>query len=418
MNWEKDPGYRNAIRELEFASEKMNLDPNILERLKYPKKAVIVSVPIRLDDGSVKVFEGYRVQHNTTLGPGKGGIRFHPDVNLFETASLALKMTQKNALVGLPLGGAKGAIRCDPTQMSRAERQALTRRYTMEINTIIGPAQDIPAPDMGTDEQTMAWILDTYSQLAGYAVPGVVTGKPIEVGGSLGRAESTGRGVVYMIIESARYLGIDLGPETRVAIQGFGKVGAPAAVELDKLGCKVVAVSDVYGGIHNPKGLPVDALMNYVARNRTVKGFPNCDVMTNEELLEVDCDILIPAAVGGVISKSNADRIKARMIAEGANGPTTSNARRILDEKNVFMIPDILCNAGGVIVSYIEWVQDLQHFFWSEPEVNSRLRDIMVNAFQRVIQTKEQYDVNMATAASITGLQRLSKAMLLRGLYP
>jgi glutamate dehydrogenase (NAD(P)+) len=418
MEWQNSPIYRNAVRELEYAASIMDLDPNVLERLKHPKKAVIVSVPVRLDDGQVRVFQGFRVQHNTTLGPGKGGIRFHPDISLEETGALALKMTQKNALVGLPLGGAKGGVKCDPTTLSRLEKQALTRRYTMEINTIIGPDKDIPAPDMGTDEQTMAWLLDTYSQLMGYAVPGVVTGKPIEVGGSLGRTESTGKGVVFMIQESAKYLNMNLDEGTRVAIQGFGKVAVPAAMELAHLGCRIVAVSDVDGGVYNPNGLDIPDLIKYSIEHKSLRGYGGCEHVSNSEILEIDCDVLIPAAIGGVITKGNADRIKAKIIAEAANGPVTANARKILKENNVFMIPDILCNAGGVIVSYIEWVQDLQHFFWTEQEVNSRLKNIMVTTFSKILEIKKHYDVDMTTAATITGLQRLSKAMLLRGLYP
>jgi glutamate dehydrogenase (NAD(P)+) len=410
--------YINAVQGMEYAAKIMHLDPNILERLRYPKRAVVVSIPIRLDDGQVKVFEGYRVQHNMSAGPGKGGIRYHPSVTLSETAALALKMTQKNALVGLPLGGAKGAVRCDPLLLSRQERQALTRRFTMEINTVIGPDKDIPAPDLGTDEQTMAWMMDTYSQLKGFAIPGVVTGKPIDVGGSLGRNEATGRGVVFTILEAMDYLGMDLGPDTKVAIQGFGKVALPAAKDLEKLGCKVVAVSDVNTGIYNPNGLPVKKVIRYMKKNRTLEGFPDAEAISNQDLLELECDILIPAAIDGVITEKNADKIKAKIIAEGANGPVTDAARELLVERGVFQIPDILCNAGGVIVSYFEWVQGIQNFFWSEAEVNSRLRNIMVKAFHKVIKTKNKYDIDMSTAAQIAGLEALSRAMLLRGFFP
>ncbi|MBI3542787.1 MAG: Glu/Leu/Phe/Val dehydrogenase, partial [Deltaproteobacteria bacterium] len=383
------------------------------------KRALCVSVPIRLDDGSIQVFEGFRVQHNMTLGPGKGGVRYHQDVTLSEVAGLAMLMTFKCSLVGLPLGGAKGGIRIDPTLLSRQEKQALTRRYTSEINMIIGPDKDIPAPDVGTDGQTMAWMMDTYSQEKGYAIPGVVTGKPIEIGGSLGRAESTGRGVVYTIVQAADRLDMRLGSTTTVSVHGFGKVGAVAAEEMHALGCKVVAVSDVTGGLYDKNGLDIPALLKHVAKNRALKGFPGADSITNEELFAIEVDVMIPAAIDGVITMKNVNKVKAKIIAEGANGPITADAHKILVEKGVFIIPDVLCNAGGVIVSYFEWVQGLQNFFWNEREVNEKLKDTMVNAFKRVSTCMDRYKTrDMKTAALITGVERLNRAMLLRGLFP
>ncbi len=417
--WETSDLYKNAVKQLEEAATTMRLDQNIFERLKRPKRALVVSVPIRLDDGSIAVFEGYRVQHNMTLGPGKGGIRYHHDVTLSEVAALAMLMTFKCSLVGLPLGGAKGGIRVDPALLSRSEKQAMTRRYTTEINMIIGPDKDIPAPDVGTDAQTMAWMMDTYSQERGYAIPGVVTGKPIEIGGSLGRNESTGRGVVYTIIETAKRLNMRLDSSISVAVHGFGKVGAIAAEEMALLGCKVLAVSDVSGGIYNKNGLNIPALLEFVARNRMVKGFPDADAITNEELLGLDVDVLIPAAIDGVIHKDNVHNVKARVIAEGANGPITAEAHKVLVEQGSFIIPDVLCNAGGVIVSYFEWVQGLQSFFWSEEEVNAKLKQTMVNAFTRVMACMDLFRIkDPKTAALITGVDRLNRAMLLRGLFP
>jgi glutamate dehydrogenase (NAD(P)+) len=417
--WESSELYKNSVMQLEEAARIMKLDRNICERLKRPKRAMVVSVPVRLDDGSVAVFEGYRVQHNMTLGPGKGGIRYHQDVTLSEVAGLAMLMTFKCSLVGLPLGGAKGGIRVDPTLMSRQERQGLTRRYTTEINMIIGPDQDIPAPDVGTDAQTMAWMMDTFSQEKGFAIPGVVTGKPVEIGGSLGRAESTGRGVVYTIVRAAARTGMKLSSSTTVVVHGFGKVGAVAAEEMAKLGTKVIAVSDVSGGLYNKNGLDIPALLKHVAKNKVISGFPGGDTITNEELLAMPCDILIPAAIDGVIHSGNVGKVKTKIIAEGANGPITADAHRNLVEGGTFIIPDVLCNAGGVIVSYFEWVQGLQNFFWSESEVNEKLKETMDNGFVRVEACMEKYKINdMKSAALITGVDRLSKAMLLRGLFP
>ncbi len=423
--WDSSDLYRNAVTELREAAHTMKLDPNIAERLKFPKRALIVSVPIRLDDGSIKVFEGYRVQHNMTLGPGKGGIRFHPGVNLSEVAGLAMLMTFKCSLVGLPLGGAKGGVRVDPNKLSRQEAQALTRRYTSEINMIIGPDKDIPAPDIGTDSQHMAWMMDTYSQERGFAIPGVVTGKPIEIGGSLGRNESTGRGVVYTIQHAIKHLtklgktSIRMDSATTVSVHGFGKVGAVAAYEIHQLGAKVIAVSDYSGGVYNKNGLNIPELMSHVKRGELLSEYKGqCESISNEDLFALPVDILIPAAIDGVITAKNVAQIKAKIIAEGANGPIQSDALKILEEKGVFIVPDVLCNAGGVVVSYFEWVQGMQNFFWSEAEVNEKLAEVLSTAFKRVIDTQAKYKCGMKTAALICGVDRLNRAMLLRGLFP
>lgn len=418
MSLFESPFFQDAFSQLESAGTTMKMDPNVLERLKYPKRALQVSVPVRLDDGTVKVFEGYRVQHNMTLGPGKGGVRFHPHVSLSETAALAMLMTFKCALVGLPLGGAKGGIKVDPNDLSRAELQALTRRYTTEISMIIGPDKDIPAPDIGTDGQTMAWMMDTFSQLGGYAVPGVVTGKPIAIGGSLGRAESTGKGVVFCINFAYEKLNKQIGSSTTVAIHGFGKVGMPAAQDLHAQGAKIVAISDVSGAIYNKNGLNIPQCIDWVKQRKFLRDMPGAEHITNEELLELDVDVLIPAAIDGVVTKENAPRVKARMIAEGANGPLTHEAVDIITERGGLIIPDILCNAGGVIVSYFEWVQGLQMFFWDLETVNKKLHDIMKLAFDKVWKNADVYKVNMKQAAFITSLQRIEGAMRLRGMWP
>lgn len=412
------PLYQDSIKQLELAAKTMDLDPNILERLKYPKRALQVSVPIRLDDGSVKVFEGYRVQHSMTLGPGKGGIRYHPAVDLSETAALAMLMTLKCSLVGLPLGGAKGGIKVDPNDLSRQELQALTRRYTQEISIVIGPDKDVPAPDIGTDGQTMAWLMDTYSQQVGYAVQGVVTGKPIEVGGSLGREESTGKGVAYCINFAAEKLGMKIDKNTKISIHGFGKVGMPAASDLSAQGAKIVAISDVSGAIYNPNGLDIPKCIEWVKNRNYLKDMPGVEKISNEQLLSLEVDVLIPAAIDGVITSQNANNVKAKIIAEGANGPITKDAIDIISKKGTFIIPDILCNAGGVTVSYFEWVQGLQHFFWSLDEINDRLHRILKDAFERVYANSLKYKCNMKTAALITSVERLEKANKLRGMYP
>jgi len=416
--WEESPLFQNSIKQLDKAASVMNLDPNIHTRLHTPKRALVVSVPVRMDDGVIRVFEGFRVHHNMTLGPAKGGIRYHPAVTLSETSALAMLMTFKCALMSLPLGGAKGGIAVDPSKLSRGELQRMTRRFTTEILPFIGPEKDIPAPDVGTNAQTMAWMMDTYSQEIGYATPGVVTGKPIEIGGSLGREEATGRGVVYCLIEAAKHLNVPLDERCRVAIQGYGNVASAAAKKLVKIGTKVVAISDVHTGIHNPNGLNLDDVNAYLQKNRTLKGYPEAEAVTNEELLCLDCDILIPAAIDGTLTEKIAPNVKARIIAEGANGPTTDGADMILNDAGKFIIPDILANAGGVTVSYFEWVQGLQQLFWTEKEVNNKLWDIMSAAFARVLNVSIEKKCSMRTAALVAGIERLSKAMLARGFFP
>lgn len=412
------PLFQDAFEQLEDAVEVMGLDPNIAERLKYPKRAVQVAVPIRLDDGAVKTFVGYRVQHNMTLGPGKGGIRFHPKVDLSETAALAMLMTFKCALVGLPLGGAKGGVAVDPNELSRQELQALTRRFTTEISMFVGPQSDVPAPDIGTDGQTMAWFMDTFSQLKGYTVPGVVTGKPISVGGSLGRTEATGKGVVFCVNFAAKKLNMTIGQDTTVSIHGFGKVGMPAAVDLFRQGAKIVAISDVSGGIYNKDGLDIPKCIEWVKSKKLLKDYPEAESISNEDLLTLEVDILIPAAIDGVVTKENAHKVKAKIIAEGANGPLTREAVRTVTDNGSFVIPDILCNAGGVIVSYFEWVQGLQNFFWDLDQINSKLHDILKDAFEAVYECSKRYEVDMKRAAMIAALKRLERAMRLRGLFP
>jgi glutamate dehydrogenase/leucine dehydrogenase len=412
------PLFKDSFDQLEMAGSVGGLDPNIIERLKYPKRALQVAVPIRLDDGQVKTFMGYRVQHNMTLGPGKGGIRFHPGVDLSETAALAMLMTFKCALVGLPLGGAKGGIQVDPNDLSRQELQSLTRRFATEISMIVGPSIDIPAPDIGTNGQTMAWFMDTYSQLKGYTVPGVVTGKPIGIGGSLGRAESTGKGVAYCVNFAAKKLGMQIDKTTSVAIHGFGKVGVPAAEDLSAQGARIVSVGDVSGAIYNEKGIDIAAAKKYIIENGVIAGFPGAEAITNEELFALDVTVLIPAAIDGVITKENAGNVKAKIIAEGANGPLTKEAIDIVTGNGSFLIPDILCNAGGVIVSYFEWVQGLQNFFWGLDEINKKLHDILLQSFNTCVETAEEFNVDMKKAAFIAALKRLDQAMRLRGLFP
>jgi glutamate dehydrogenase (NAD(P)+) len=414
----ESPLYQDALKQLEGSARAMKLDPNILERLKYPKRALQVAVPIRLDDGSVKTFKGYRVQHNMTLGPGKGGIRYHPKVDLSETAALAMLMTYKCALVGLPLGGAKGGIQVDPNDLSRQELQSLTRRYATEISMIVGPDIDVPAPDIGTDGQTMAWFMDTFSQFKGYAVQGVVTGKPVAIGGSLGRAESTGKGVAFCVNFAAEKIGMKIDSSTRIAIHGFGKVGVPAAHDLSLQGAKIVAISDFTCAIYNKNGIDVDAAAKHCASGKFLNEFNGGEKISNADLLALEVEVLIPAAIDGVVTKDNAHKVRAKIIAEGANGPLTKEAIEICTANGSFIIPDILCNAGGVIVSYFEWVQGLQHFFWSLDEINKKLYEIMKGAFENVYAAQKKYNVNMKEAAFICALERLDAAMRLRGLFP
>jgi len=418
MEWD-DPLYRSTVALFEKTAEAIDLDPNVRRRLRFPERAVIVTIPVRMDDGRVETFHGYRVQHNNTRGPFKGGIRYSPDVNLGEVTALAMLMSVKCAVMGLPLGGAKGGVRVDPAKLSRAENQRLTRRFTTEIINDIGPDSDIPAPDMGTNEQTMAWIMDTYSQMKGHAVPAVVTGKPVSVGGSLGRSQATGRGVVYMVQDAARHLGMELGEKTTAAVQGFGNVGMNAARKLDRLGVRVVAVSDVYGAIRNDRGLDIPGLRKWVAKTGRVTGFPGSEPMDPAELLEMKVDVLVPAAIGSVITEKNVHKLRCRILAEGANGPVTAAANEVLRENpDIFVIPDVLANAGGVTVSYFEWVQGLQSFFWTAKEINQRLYHLMSKAFHEVLEVAQKHQVDMRTAAMIHGISRIAEAMKLRGLFP
>ncbi|MDA1051267.1 MAG: Glu/Leu/Phe/Val dehydrogenase [Planctomycetota bacterium] len=412
------PMFRLAQQQFLKAAQIMELDENIRDRLLFPQRSLTVSFPCRRDEYSqVETVFGYRVQHVLTMGPTKGGIRYHQDVNLGEVSALAMWMTWKCALMELPFGGAKGGVRIDPTKLSRAELQRLTRRYAMEITDIIGPDRDIPAPDMGTNEQVMAWFMDTYSQQVGYAVPAIVTGKPVVLGGSLGRTEATGRGLVYLICEAANHLGMDLTKSTAV-VQGFGNVGSNAARFLAENRVKIIGVSDVSTGLHNANGLEVNSLLEYVREHGVLKGYPGAEEVSNSELLELKCDILAPCALQNQITAKNAGRLDCRLLAEGANGPTTLEADQILIEKDVFLLPDILGNAGGVTVSYFEWVQDTQNLTWTLEEINNRLHKIMVGAFDRTLLRSQRDKLDMRTAALIEGIQRVAKAKLLRGLFP
>jgi glutamate dehydrogenase (NAD(P)+) len=406
-----------AQRQFDLAAERLDLDPGMRLVLREPRREFTAHFPVHMDDGTVKVFTGYRVQHNLGRGPAKGGIRYHQDVSLDEVKALAMWMTWKCAVVGIPYGGGKGGVVVDPKQLSQKELEGLTRRFFTEIEVLVGPEKDIPAPDVNTNAQIMAWMMDTYSMHAGYTVPGVVTGKPISLGGSEGRNEATARGTVFCVIEAARHLGIEL-DKARVAIQGFGNAGSIAARLICDEGATVVAVSDSTGGIHAPGGLDVNKVIAWKQEHGTVQGFPGTIDVTNAELLEVDCEILIPAALENQITSHNAANIKARLIAEAANGPTTPEADEILWKNSRFMIPDILCNAGGVTVSYFEWVQDLNRDHWSESVVNAKLKEIMVKAFSEVLAVARREQCNMRTAAYLLAVKRVADAMEMRGLYP
>jgi glutamate dehydrogenase (NAD(P)+) len=409
--------FRNTTKIIDQAAAVINCDPNVLQRIKRPKKTLIVSVPIRMDDQSVKVFTGFRVQHSSTLGPYKGGIRYHQDVTLSEVAALATLMTFKCSLLTLPLGGGKGGIRVDPATLSRTEKQNMTRRYTSELGTAIGPTIDIPAPDMGTDGQTMAWMMDTYSQEVGYAVPGVVTGKPVEIGGSLGRTGATGLGVVFTAENALQKMKQKLDGSTFV-IHGFGNVGSHAALYAHERGAKVLAVSDVSGGLYNSKGLDIPALFKMMSEKKSIAGYTEAEKISNDQLLTLKCDVLAPCAMENVITDENVARIDTKFVIEGANGPCTNSASSKLHERGVIVAPDILANGGGVIVSYFEWVQSLQHFFWEEDQVNNKMRQIITQAFDKVWEIKETKKVDMRIAAMASAVSRLEKAMLMRGLYP
>ncbi len=403
--------------QIDKAARYLHCDMNLMEKLKYAERSLLVSVPVLMDDGKLKIFKGFRVQYNTVRGPAKGGIRYHPNVDLDEVTALAAWMTWKCAVMNIPFGGAKGGVQCNPKEMSIREIEHLTRRFTAEILPFIGPDRDIPAPDVNTNSQIMAWMMDTYSMQVGHSVPGVVTGKPIDIGGSEGRSDATGLGVVFTIIEAARKLGMPLADATAV-IQGFGNVGASAAKYLWREGVKITAISTSKGGVYCDKGLDISALHAYYRENGSLDGFKGCDEVTNDELLTLTCDILVPAAMENSIHRGNAEGIKARILAEGANGPVTPIADEILKEKNVFVIPDILANAGGVTVSYFEWVQDLQNYFWNENEINEKLRIIMLSAFKKVISIAEEIGVDNRTAAQILGIGRVIEATRVRGLYP
>ncbi|NOZ06537.1 MAG: Glu/Leu/Phe/Val dehydrogenase [Chloroflexi bacterium] len=415
---EKFNPFEMAQSQFDLAAQYLDIDDGIKAKLRLPKRELTVNFPVRMDDGSLRMFTGHRVQYDITRGPAKGGIRYHPDVTLDEVRALAMWMTWKCAVVNIPYGGAKGGVVCNPKEMSDGELERLTRRFTSEIIMFISPESDIPAPDVNTTSQTMAWIMDTYSMTKGHSIPAVVTGKPVEIGGSLGRREATGRGVMFAAREAAHHLGVDLG-EARVAVQGFGNVGSIGAELIqNELGSRIIAVSDSRGGITNPAGLDLSAVRQHKRETGSVVGYPEADTITNEELLELECEILVPAALEEVIHADNADRIRTRIISEGANGPTTPEADAILYDKGVFVVPDILANAGGVTVSYFEWVQDLQSFFWEEDEVNKNLEQIMVNSFADVLAVAQERNVNMRTAAYILAIGRVATATQLRGVYP
>lgn len=411
--------YETAIAQYDRAAEKLtDVDPNYLEVMRYPRREFTANFPVRRDDGRVEMFTGYRVHHSTVLGPSKGGIRFDMNVTLDEVRALAMWMTWKCALVNIPYGGAKGGVIVDPRTLSIGELERLTRRYASELVPIMNPHSDIPAPDMGTNAQVMAWLMDTYSMTVGYSVPAVVTGKPIHIGGSEGRTVATGRGVVTIMMEALRRHGLIDSSKLRLVVQGFGNVGSHAALHAYDHGFKVVAVSDVNGGIYNPEGLDIPSLMEHVTHTGSVVDFPGADAVTNSELLELDCDVLIPAAMESQLTRKNAPNIKAKFVVEGANGPTTPDADDILNDRGILVLPDILANAGGVVVSYFEWVQDIQSFFWDEDEIFRQLQRILVRAYDSVIQHSEDYNVTLRDAAQLTAIKRVASAMQTRGIYP
>jgi glutamate dehydrogenase (NAD(P)+) len=407
-----------AREQLSVAAKYLDLDQGLHQVLSRPMRQLIVNFPVVLDNGEVMCFEGYRVQHNSSRGPTKGGIRYHPDVDVHETTALAMWMTWKCAVVNIPYGGAKGSVKVDTKQFSRREIEKLTRRYVTEINMILGERSDIPAPDIGTNAQTMAWIMDTFSMQKGYTVPGVVTGKPVDLGGSLGRVEATGRGVIVATEEAAKTMNMNLGG-AKVVVQGFGNVGATAAKIAEEHGAIVVGISDAVGGIYNPKGLPIAELTNrYAGREGGIQEYKDAEKVTNAELLELDCDVLIPAAIASQIHDGNANKVKAKLLVEGANGPCTFEADKILHDRGIHVVPDILANAGGVVVSYFEWVQDLQNFFWEEDRVNDQLTKIMQRAYSQVDATMRQHKTDMRTAALIIGVKRVADATVRRGIFP
>ncbi len=410
--------WQAAVQVFDNAADILQLEQGVRERVKYSERELIVHFPVRMRDGRIQMFTGYRVQHNTARGPAKGGIRYHPSVNLDEMRALASLMTWKCAVVGIPFGGGKGGVQCNPKEMSMEELEHMTRRFASEIVGFIGPERDIPAPDVYTNPQVMAWIMDTYSMNKGYSVPGVVTGKPVSIGGSKGRNEATGRGCTYVIEQAAKHLSLKLSGGT-AAIQGFGNAGSVAAKLLSaEHGMKIIAVNDSSGGAFNKNGLDIPALFEFKAGAGTVKGFPGSDQISNEELLTLSCDVLVPAALENAITGEIAPRIKARILAEAANGPTTPEADRILQENGVFLLPDILANAGGVTVSYFEWVQDNYSFFWKESNVNANLREVMVNSFGEVMQTAQKHKIDMRRAAYVLAVDRVAEAIRVRGIFP
>src|SRR2546426_7337757 len=409
--------YRMAVQQFDLAAEKLNLSEDMREILRQPKRELAVNFPVRLDNGRVRTFTGYRVQHNVNRGPAKGGIRYGPAVTLDEVKALAMWMTWKCAVVGIPYGGAKGGVICDPKQMSAAELERLTRRYTTEISIIIGPHSDIPAPDVNTNPQVMAWIMDTYSMHEGFSIPAVVTGKPLSIGGSEGRNDATATGVLFVTRQAARRIGMPM-RGTRVSIQGYGNAGSIAARLFHHEGCKVVAVSDTRGGIYNESGLDPATVLRYKQERGSVVNFPRGQNISVQDVLEIPCDILIPAATEGVITSANADRVQASIISEAANGPTTPEADEILFQKGAFVIPDILANAGGVTVSYFEWVQDLQSFFWGVEEITKKLEMIMNKAYAAVADKADQYQCDMRLAANMLAISRVAEATQIRGIYP
>lgn len=413
-----DSAFIIAQKQFDQAARYLTQYPDgVLAMLRVPEREFTVNFPVRMDSGEIRIFTGHRVQHNTARGPGKGGIRFHPAVTLDEVKALAMWMVWKTAVVGIPYGGAKGGVLCDPKQMSIHEVERMTRRYTAEISIIIGPQVDIPAPDVNTNPQTMAWLMDTYSMGAGHTVPAVVTGKPIELGGSLGRNEATARGCQFTIRRAAKRWGLDLSQATAV-VQGYGNAGFIAARLLREDGATIIAVSDSKGGIYNPKGLDPMSVLRWKQETGSVVGYEGADVITNAELLETPCDVLVPAALEKQLTRHNADKVKAKIIGEAANGPTEPEADDIFFEKGIFVIPDILANAGGVTVSYFEWVQDLQYFFWSEDEINGKLEQVMNRSFDEVMAIGEKYKVHNRIAAYLLAIDRVAKATMLRGIYP
>jgi glutamate dehydrogenase (NAD(P)+) len=409
--------WESALQQLDDAARIIDLDPGVHEVLRNPRRTLEVAIPTRMDDGTIRVFIGYRVHHNTSRGPSKGGLRYHPAVTLDEVKALAMWMTWKCAVVNIPYGGAKGGVIVDPKVLSRNELERMTRRYASEILPLIGPERDIPAPDMGTDGEIMAWIMDTYSTREGYSVPGVVTGKPVAIGGSKGRVSATGRGVSYVTLATLKHLGMAV-EDARIVVQGFGNVGNHAVQLLEEMGCIVVGVSDVQGGVYNPNGLSHTGLITHVRQAGSLAGYEGGEHVSNAELLELDCDVLIPAAIENQLTDENADAIKATVVVEAANGPTTPEADAIFKDRGVLVVPDILANSGGVTVSYFEWVQDIQSYYWDEDEVNERLRKIMERAYVDVLSLSEERKVTMREAATVLGVTRVAEAHKTRGLYP